>query len=54
MAMARVVDAGTGRVLDPYPDQEDVTDIESFWEFFSRAPLANNAALSAVRFEAGP
>jgi hypothetical protein len=55
MALARTVDPGPPqRVLDPYPDPADVTDLESFWEFFTRAPVASNAALRAIRFEAAP
>ena len=50
LAMASVVDAA-GVELDPYPDSHDVTDLESFWRFFKSGPLANNAAVRALRFQ---
>jgi hypothetical protein len=50
LAMAGVVDAA-GAELDPYPDLAQVTDLESFWRFFKGAPLANNAAVRALRFQ---
>jgi hypothetical protein len=50
LAMASVVDAA-GAVLDPYPDLHDVSDLESFWRFFKSDPLANNAAVRALRFQ---
>jgi hypothetical protein len=49
LAMADTADAH-GVELDPFPDQTGITDIDSFWRFFLRAPLANNAALRALRF----
>jgi hypothetical protein len=49
LAMADTTD-GAGAELDPFPDQSGITDIDSFWRFFLRAPLANNAALRALRF----
>jgi hypothetical protein len=49
LAMASVVDAA-GAPLDPYPDVQQVTDLESFWRFFKSGPLANNAAVRALRF----
>jgi hypothetical protein len=51
MAVANVTDAG-GAELDPFPDLSTVTDLESFWRFFLSAPLANNAAMRALRFSA--
>ncbi len=50
VAMASVTGVG-GAVLDPYPDFSGITDLDSFWQFLSNAPLANNAAVRAVRFE---
>jgi len=50
LAMASVVDAA-GAELDPYPNLQDVTDLESFWRFFKSGPLANNAAVRALRFQ---
>ncbi len=51
MAVANVTDAG-GAELDPFPDLSTVTDLDGFWRFFLSAPLANNAALRALRFSA--
>ena len=51
LAVASVVDA-SGTPLDPFPDPSAVTDLDSFWRFFLRAPLANNAAMRALRFVA--
>jgi hypothetical protein len=50
LAMARVVDAA-GVPLDPYPDFQDVTDLDGFWRFFRSGPLANNVAVRALRFQ---
>jgi hypothetical protein len=51
MAVANVTGIG-GAELDPFPDLATVTDLGSFWRFFLSAPLANNAAMRAVRFAA--
>jgi hypothetical protein len=50
LAMVSVVDAA-GAPLDPYPDFQNVTDLEGFWRFFRSGPLANNAAVRALRFQ---
>jgi hypothetical protein len=50
LAMASVVDAA-GAPLDPYPDFQNVTDLEGFWRFFRSGPLANNVAVRALRFQ---
>jgi hypothetical protein len=52
-AVASVVDAA-GNVLDAFPDVSTVTGMEEFWRFFTREPLANNAAVRALRFQAVP
>jgi hypothetical protein len=49
LAMANTADAA-GTELDPFPDFGDITDVSSFWRFFTGAPLGNNAALRALRF----
>jgi hypothetical protein len=49
LAMANVTD-GAGVELDPFPDLADITDVASFWRFFTGAPLATNAAMRALRF----
>ena len=49
LAIANVTDAA-GTELDPFPDLVDITDVTSFWRFFTGAPLATNAALRALRF----
>ena len=51
LAMANVTDAA-GVELDPFPDLGDITDVASFWRFFTGAPLASNAAMRALRFSA--
>jgi hypothetical protein len=51
LAMASVNDA-TGKVLDPYPDLQPVTDLDSLWRFLTSGPLANNVAIRALRFHA--
>jgi hypothetical protein len=51
MAIANVTGAA-GVELDPFPDLATVTDLGSFWRFFLSAPLANNAAMRALRFAA--
>jgi hypothetical protein len=48
-AVASVVD-GAGNVLDEFPDVRTVTGLEEFWRFFTREPLANNAAVRSLRF----
>lgn len=48
-AVASVVDAA-GNVLDEFPDVRTVTGQEEFWRFFTREPLANNAAVRSLRF----
>ncbi len=50
LAMASVVDAA-GAPLDPYPDNTGVADLDTFWRFLTGAPLANNVAARALRFE---
>jgi hypothetical protein len=49
LAMANTAD-GAGNELDPFPDFADITDVSSFWRFFTGAPVGNNAALRALRF----
>jgi hypothetical protein len=50
VALVRAVDTGSGSELDPFPDLGSVQGIDEFWRFFSRGPLANNAAFRALRF----
>jgi len=49
LAMANAADAA-GTEVDPFPDFADITDVSSFWRFFTGAPLGNNAAMRALRF----
>lgn len=49
VAMANVTDAA-GAELDPFPDFADITDVASFWRFFTGGALANNAAMRALRY----
>jgi hypothetical protein len=50
LAAAKVTDAANND-LDPYPDFSSITDLDSFWQFLASAPLANNAAVRALRFQ---
>jgi len=49
-AVASVLDPA-GVELDPFPDRNTAIDVPSFWRFALNAPLANNTALRALRFE---
>ncbi|QSQ26063.1 hypothetical protein JY651_14540 [Pyxidicoccus parkwayensis] len=53
-AVCRGVDAATGTELDPMPPLATLTGVDAFWSFFTRGPLATNAVLRALRFEAAP
>jgi hypothetical protein len=53
-AVCRGVDAATGTELDPMPPLATLTGVDAFWNFFTRGPLATNAVLRALRFEAAP
>ncbi|MFP2929503.1 WD40/YVTN/BNR-like repeat-containing protein [Pyxidicoccus sp. 3LG] len=52
-AICRGVDAATGTELDPLPPLPTLTGVDAFWSFFTRGPLATNAALRAVRYQGG-
>lgn len=53
-AVCRGVDAATDTELDPMPPLATLTGVDAFWSFFTRGPLATNAVLRALRFEAAP
>jgi len=50
VALVRAVDTASNTELDPFPDLSSVQGVDDFWRFFSRGPLANNAAFRALRF----